>query len=328
MKIKDLFTIEERPRKGLLAFEWVILAYTIITLLIVLFCFTKIDNPDEMIWGRVRIAAITLGLWVVYRFMPCKATEFLRVLIEMLLLAWWYQDTSNINVLFPNLDHIVAHWDQMIFGFQPALVFAEKFTQPVLSEFLEISYAMYYPIILIVCVYYFWYRYKELEKCCFIVTASFFTYYLIFDFIPVAGPMYYYPAIGMENVVKGIFPVISDKISHTSLMKAPGWVDGIGYQLITDIHGDERPTGAFPSSHVGIAVVSLLLAIRTRSKKLTLLVLPFCIGICFATVYIRAHYAIDAMTGFVSGIVLYFFWAWVANKWTLLADARFSNGKK
>jgi hypothetical protein len=34
------------------------------------------------------------------------------------------------------------------------------------------------------------------------------------------------------------------------------------------------------------------------------------------------------MTGFVSGIVLYFFWAWVANKWTLLADARFSNGKK
>ena len=88
----------------------------------------------------------------------------------------------------------------MIFGFQPALVFAEKFTQPVLSEFLEISYAMYYPIILVVCVYYFWYRYKEFEKCCFIVTASFFTYYLIFDFIPVAGPMYYYPAIGMENV--------------------------------------------------------------------------------------------------------------------------------
>ncbi len=136
MKIKDLFTIEEHPRKGLLALEWVILTYAVITLLIVLFCFTKVANPDEMVWGRVRIAAITLGLWVVYRFMPCKATELLRILIEMLLLAWWYQDTANINVLFPNLDPIVAHWDQMIFGFQPALVFAEKFTQPVLSEFL------------------------------------------------------------------------------------------------------------------------------------------------------------------------------------------------
>ncbi len=60
--------------------------------------------------------------------------------------------------------------------------------------------------------------------------------------------------------------------------------------------------------------MSLLLAIRSRSKKLILFVLPFCIGICFATVYIRAHYAIDAMTGLVSGIVLYVFWAWVANK--------------
>ena len=88
MKIKDLFTIEEHPRKGLLALEWVILAYAVITLLIVLFCFTKVANPDEMVWGRVRIAAITLGLWVVYRFMPCKATELLRILIEMLLLAW------------------------------------------------------------------------------------------------------------------------------------------------------------------------------------------------------------------------------------------------
>ncbi len=141
-------------------------------------------------------------------------------------------------------------------------------------------------------MYYFWYRYKEFEKCCFIVTAAFFTYYLFFDFIPVAGPMYYYPAIGMENVVKGIFPAISDKISHTALMKAPGW----------------------PSSHVGITIVSLLLAIRSRSKKLILFVVPFCIGICFATVYIRAHYAIDALVGFVSGIALYFFWTWIANK--------------
>jgi len=315
LRLKNIFTLDKRPRKGLLALEWVILGYAVITLLVVLFCFTKLENPEAMIWGRVRLAAITIGLWAVYRLMPCRLTEFLRVAVQMLLLGWWYRDTCDINSLFPNLDHIVATWDQTVFGFQPALVFAERFTQPVLSEFLELSYVSYFPIILTVCLFYFFARYKDFEKCCFIFIGAFFSYYLIFDFIPVAGPMYYYPAIGMENVAQGIFPMIGNKIAtHWQMMKTPGWTDGLGYQLLADVHEGERPTGAFPSSHIGITMVSLILAFRTRNKTLVLMILPFCIGIFFATVYIRAHYAIDAFAGLVSGALLYAFWAWVAKR--------------
>ena len=230
MNLKKYFEFEQKPKKGLAAFEWVIMAYAAITLLIMLFCYTKLQNPEAMIWGRVRIVAITIGLWAAYRFIPCRAVMFLRVLVQMLLLGWWYMDTYNINSLFPNLDHIVASWDEYLFGFQPAMVFATKFSQPVLSEFLEISYASYYPIIIVVCVYYFLMRYHEFEKCCFIITGAFFTYYLIFDIIPVAGPMYYYPAIGYSNVAKGVFPAIGNYFtSHLGMMKPPGWTDGIGY---------------------------------------------------------------------------------------------------
>lgn len=306
---------DAKPRKGLLPLEWVIIVYAAITTLIVLFCLTKLDNPDAMIWGRVRTVAITFGLWAVYRFLPCRATMFLRVLIQMALLGWWYSDTYYINRLFPNLDHIIAHWDQYFFGCQPALLFAERCTAPILSEFLEISYSLYYPIIVAVCVFYFAVRQKEFQKCCFIVTASFFTYYLVFDLVPVAGPMYYYPAIGMSNVVKGIFPMVGDYFNtHLNMMKAPGWADGIGYQLITLIHGEEHPTGAFPSSHVGLSVVSLILAAKSRNKTLTLSILPFVIGIGFATVYIRAHYVTDAIWGLITGIAFYAFWAWVAKR--------------
>lgn len=298
-----------------MAMEWVIMAYMAITLLIVLFCYTKLQNPQSMIWGRVRIAALTIGMWAVYRFVPCRVTKFLRVLVQMALLAWWYTDTYNINSLFPNLDHIVASWDQYLFGCQPALLFAQMYTQPVLSEFLEISYAAYYPIIAAVCLFYFFRRYKEFERCCFIVVASFFTFYLFFDLVPVAGPMYYYPAIGMGSVAKGVFPAVGHWFStHLTMMRQPGWADGIGYQLITGIHGGERPTGAFPSSHIGITVVSLILAARTRNKTLFLSLLPFGIGICFATVYIRAHYAIDAVVGLLAGFALYALWAWVARR--------------
>lgn len=312
MDLKKYFAREKTPEKGLMPFEWVIVSYMFITLIIVLFCYTKLQNPDSMVWGRIRIVALTVGLWAAYRFLPCRIMMFLRVLIELMILGWWYTDTYNINILFPNLDHIVASWDQYIFGFQPALLFAERFTQPVISEFLEISYASYYPIIIVVCVYYFFNRYHDFQKCCFIIAASFFTYYLIFDIVPVAGPMYYYPAIGMSNVAKGIFPAIGDYFStHLSMMKQPGWSDGIGYQLISSIHGEERPTGAFPSSHIGITVVSVLLAAKTRNKTLLLCLMPFSIGICFATVYIRAHYGVDAIVGLISGFAFYLFWAWI-----------------
>lgn len=298
-----------------MAFEWVIMIYAAITMLIVLFCYTKLQNPDAMVWGRVRTVAVTVGVWAVYRFLPCRATVFLRVLIQLALLAWWYADTYSINILFPNLDHIIASWDQYLFKCQPALLFAQRFTQPLLTEFLEISYAAYYPIIFTVCLYYFFARYQEFEKCCFIITASFFTFFLIFDVIPVAGPMYYYPAIGLSNAAKGVFPAVGNWFStHLSMMKPPGWVDGFGYQLIASIHGGERPTGAFPSSHIGITVVSIILAAKTRNKTLFFCLLPFSIGICFATVYIRAHYAIDAITGLVAGFALYVLWAWVAKR--------------
>ena len=318
MKIRQLFTIEKNPRKGLYPLEWVVLVYMALTLLLVLFCTTKVQNPDAMVWGRVRIAAIAVGMWVVYWLVPCRLTQFLRVLFQMLLLGWWYGDTYNLNTLFANQDHIVASWDQAIFGFQPALRFAEVYPQAWISEILEIAYACYFPVIIMVCVFYFFARYKEFERCCFIVMASFFTYYIIFDLFPVTGPMYYFHAIGLDKVAHGVFPCLGDYFrTHTEMMTPPGYHDGIGYALLQAVHAGEHPTAAFPSSHVGITVVCLMLAIHSRNKTLSLIVLSLVILICFATVYTRAHYAIDSMMGLVSGLLFYFLWMGVSRKYKL-----------
>ena len=68
--IKTLFAIEKTPRKGLMALEWVVLVYMVLTLLMVFFTFTKLANPEAMIWGRIRIGVITAALWLVYRLVP------------------------------------------------------------------------------------------------------------------------------------------------------------------------------------------------------------------------------------------------------------------
>jgi membrane-associated phospholipid phosphatase len=49
----------------------------------------------------------------------------------------------------------------------------------------------------------------------------------------------------------------------------------------------------------------MLLALRTRSKGLIFTILPFYILMCLSTVYIYAHYAIDAIAGLITGIAIY-----------------------
>lgn len=54
-----------------------------------------------------------------------------------------------------------------------------------------------------------------------------------------------------------------------------------------------------------MSTIIMLLVWHTRNNKLLLVMLPFYIFLCLATVYIQAHYLIDAIAGFFSGILLY-----------------------
>lgn len=306
--IKQLFAIEKKPRRGLLSLEWLTIAYMAFTLAIVLFTFTRIENPDAMIWGRIRVGAITVALWVVYRLVPCRLTLVVRVVVQMALLAWWYPDTYELNRMFPNLDHIFAAWEQSLFGFQPALVFASNFSWPVVSELMSLGYASYYPMIALVTFFYFFCRYKEFERASFIVLASFFIYYVVYIFLPVAGPTFYYKAVGLGDIVAGVFPNVHDYFNfHNDCLPTPGYVDGFFYDMVESAKAaGERPTAAFPSSHVGVSTICMLLAWHSGNRRLLYFLLPLYVLLCLSTVYIQAHYVIDALAGLVSGVALYF----------------------
>ena len=141
----------------------------------------------------------------------------------------------------------------------------------------------------------------------FVLITSFFIYYTIFVILPVTGPQFYYLAVGTDKIAAGIFPNLTDYfLTHSERMAAPGWSDGFFYHLLDITHNaGERPTAAFPSSHVGVTTVIMLLACHTRSKALVFSMLPFFILMCLSTVYIYAHYAIDAIAGLLTGIIIY-----------------------
>ncbi len=304
---RDYFRLESHPRRGLLPLEWVMLGYMALTLVVCLFCYTKVANPDAMLWGRLRVLAVTLAMWGVYRALPCRMMLLARVLVQMLLLAWWYPDTYEINRMFPNMDHVVAQWEQSLFGCQPALYFASRFPSPVVSELMDMGYFCYYPMIAVVAFYYFFARYGEFLRASLIILTSFFVYYVVFIFFPVVGPTYYYNAVGVGEIAKGVFPILGDYFNtHTSCLPSPGYADGLFYQLVEDAkQAGERPTAAFPSSHVGVSTICMLLALRTRRRALWAPMLFVYAFLCMATVYIQAHYLVDALAGFVSALAIY-----------------------
>lgn len=307
---RQLVALEQNPRKGLLPVEWTVLAYLALTSLVMALCFTCVENPDAMIWLRIRVAVTTFLLWGVYRMLPCRLTILVRVAVQTAMLIWWYPDTYEINRMFPNLDHVFASLEQAVFGFQPALVFSQTLSHPVFSELMDLGYASYYPLIVITMLFFFLFRYNDkmsFNRVSFIIITAFFAYYVIFIFLPVAGPTFYYKAVGMANIAQGVFPIVHDYFNtHQDCLASPGYTNGLFYWLVEFAKASgERPTAAFPSSHVGIGIIVMLIAWRSGSRRLFYSMLPFFVLLFFSTVYIQAHYAVDALAGLVSGAVLY-----------------------
>lgn len=295
-------------KKGLLAVEWIAIGYLLLTLLMMAVLWDKLVSPEQMIKGRITFVLVTLAAWGVYWLKPCRLTMFLRIAVQMVFLSWWYPDTYELNRMLPNLDHVFAGCEQAVFDCQPALLFAQKAPWGWYSELMCMGYISYFPMMTILLIYYFFYRYNEFLKAAFVLLGAFFIFYVIFIFLPVTGPQFYYLAVGPEKIAAGVFPNLGDWfLTHSERMAVPGWTDGFFYHLLEMAHNaGERPTAAFPSSHVGITTVVMLLAHHAHCRKLVLGMLPFYILMCLSTVYILAHYAIDALTGLFTGVVLYF----------------------
>lgn len=306
--LKNLFIIEKKPHKGLIMAEWAMVAYVVFTLLLMLFTYTRLQNPVSMLWLRFQSVMMMAALWAVYRMIPCRMTMCIRVIAQLTLLSSWYPETFEFNRILPNLDHHFAAFEQQLFGCQPALLFSERFPSPVVSELLTMGYVSYYPMMAILLLYYFFHQYEHSLKASFLVIGSFFVFYVIFIFLPVSGPQYYYMAVGTDQIAQGIFPNIGNYFeTHTEGLPVPGWKDGIFYKLLIFAHEvGERPTAAFPSSHVGATIVFLILAWTSKNRKLFWSFVPFAVLMFFATFYLQAHYTIDAIAGIFAGTAIYF----------------------
>lgn len=257
--------------------------YVILTGIYIFFGFLKIENAYLHLIFRIGVLALIFLIISTDRLIQKPFFHFLRNFYPLALFGIFYAETDALNnVIFNNLDPYIVNFEETIFGGQPSIWFFQKFPWNWFNEIMNASYLSFYFLILILCFYVYRKNSENAKFPIFIVCSSFYIYYLIFILFPVVGPQFY-------------FNPPYNQIPDASFFRAAvKFIDSIG----------ERPTAAFPSSHVGIVCILWYLAYK-YAKPLLKWYIPIGILLFFSTVYIKAHYAIDVIAGILSAPTLY-----------------------
>jgi membrane-associated phospholipid phosphatase len=185
-------------------------------------------------------------------------------------------------------DPLFIKWDYMLFGVNPTQ-WIHQFANPYLTEFLQLVYAYYYPMIVVFGIeLYLWHRYKEFKYTIFILFFSFFFSYLLYMLFPANGPRFHlHEFYSITNELPGVFltePIRSFLNFGESI---PPNVANPDFYVQRD---------AMPSLHTITAFLIMWLSWKFRSKSFYFY-LPYFICMVIATVYLRYHYVVDIFGG-------------------------------
>ena len=210
--------------------------------------------------------------------------QLLQNILVFALMTFLYKETAMLNTLiFPKIDEFLSNLDQNIFKFQPSIEFSKQFNSLFFSELFYFGYFCYYLLPLVVLGILYKFLPQKIEEFGFILITSFLLYYFIFIIIPAEGPQFYFPFPDNYIEAQGIF--------------------GNAIKLIQK--NGEAPTAAFPSSHVGISWIVIFWLYQNLRKSVKYF-LPFVILLMFSTVYIKAHYFVDVVAGFLTAPIVFF----------------------
>lgn len=299
-------TILTKIRHNLLPVDYATLIYALFTSLLLVVFWNQSDAPWKLLGTRVAISTGVVALTYLYILYPSRVTMLLRQAYPLAMLGVWYPDIFEFSRHLPNFDHVFAAADYRLFGCEPSLEMSKWFSGIVWSELFNAGYFSYYLMIVGAAVVPLLWNGKELLRTIFIVTVGFFAYYIVFIFLPVAGPQFYFAAIDPAVVADAQFPALGYYFDiHPD---APHIGNGIAgfFQYLVELmqESGERPVAAFPSSHVGMGTVIMILFWRLK-RGVFWAMLPFYIQLCGATVYIGAHYFVDVIGGWLTAVLFY-----------------------
>jgi membrane-associated phospholipid phosphatase len=271
------------------AIDWITLAFCVWMLLLITFGWNRVIHPvGHFISYLSIITAIFALIWfteltkVCSRSLLYKLLAFIRSFYPVLLFLYFFESTSATNrVFFRNwLDPFFSGIDKSIFGYLPSLQWGLQYTNPVLREWLYFSYFSFYLMIMGLPVLFYLKRSQAMDEMVFVLSSVFYFCYFIYSWLPVIGGRVIPQVMDMtQRINGGLFSNIMARIYTAS----------------------PHLGGAFPSSHVAIALVLSLLGLEHFHRTgIVMLFITFFLAI--ATVYCHYHWFIDMVVGVITGL--------------------------
>ncbi len=177
------------------------------------------------------------------------------------------------------LDDVLLAIDVRLWGTTPAL-WLEAIVRPWLTDVMSFCYFLFLPYLALSMLYYLFAPLRVAQR----FWTGLFTLYGIgflgYSLVPAAGPWVY----------------IADRFS---VPLAGSWITGLNARLIG---AGSNGVDVFPSLHCAVSAYCLFFDLRHKRWRFVAYVVP-CIGLWLSTVYLRYHYGIDVVAGFILAAV-------------------------
>jgi len=217
-----------------------------------------------------------------------RRERFKKLILFLYPVAFLFSIFETFYMLLPffnslRLDAFIANIDRALLGVNPT-VWIEQWARPLLTDIMSLFYLFYFPMPLIILGWmYARGKWQEVEESFFQYLICYYGAYILYFFIPVEGPRFFLQ--DLQTVpLNGV--VISEPIRRLIDTLEPNKLD------------------AFPSLHAAILTVTMIIAYR-HNRKLFYAFVPCALGITISLVYLRYHYVIDVIVGFVWALASY-----------------------
>jgi membrane-associated phospholipid phosphatase len=258
------------------------ISYQLIVLFIIMLHFRAIHNVFYFVVFHILI--IIFLCWLAFTD-DSPFLKWLKNWNPVLIIPMNYSELHYMvhNVHPRDFDSLLMQIDYRIFGFHPT-VWMESWANPWLTEYLQVVYATFYFLPFILVIYLLKKnQIPDFRYFIFVIVLGYYVSYLGYFSVPALGPRFTLDHL-QTNPVTGI------------------WLTDILRNTLNRLESIQRD--AFPSGHTAVTLLTMYYAWK-YSKTYFWILMVVGTSLIFSTLYLRYHYAVDVLAGFiVAGVIV------------------------
>jgi membrane-associated phospholipid phosphatase len=301
LKFKSYFKI-------LRAVDIVVISFAVILNFVNIVFYNRIDNWLIHVTLNTIVTMLIFVLAYLDKYKHNILWQQLHFWYPVPLIFMTFKELYFMNKAIHGVDYddILIEIDRFLFGVDPT-VFLDQFSHPILTELLQIVYASFFflPIILGINLL-LNNKSKDFHFMTFTVVLGFFISYIGYLLVPAVGPRFTLHEFELTNIeLPGLFLTNYLREIVNAGESIPAGTPNPMEVVQRDV---------FPSGHTQMTLIVMYLAFKFKSCVRY----PFLINgslLVFSTVYLRYHYVIDVIAGMAFMILTIVLAKWIYNKW-------------